>query len=313
MPKFRVFRSWRGFTLIELLVVIAIIAVLVGLLVPAVQKVRLAAARMSSQNNLHQMCLGTHNMNDTYGVLPPMVGPYPTANVSATVNGVQTNVNRGTPLYYLLPFIEQQNGYAAMGANHNDSWWCGVNVKTYVNPGDPSAPGTGYLDTGSPRMGTSYAPNEWVFDPFGENGYFVGGFGTSTHTQLQNGAPRATIPRTIPDGTSNTILFAEKYMACGSAPNSVASYYFGETGGACNRLGAYGGNGSVPGIYTLAVPQWGPLWNKNCNPCLLQGSLPGISVGLADGSARNVNSSISTTTWAAAIRPDDSIPLGSDW
>jgi prepilin-type N-terminal cleavage/methylation domain-containing protein len=166
-------RTRRGFTLIELLVVIAIIAILIGLLLPAVQKVREAANRTQSQNNLKQIGLGLQTMAGEYnGALPPSYGIFP------TYNGAQ-----GSLFCFLLPYIEQQNLYNQTFPGPGSVFPAAIptEVKTYIDPLDPTVP------KGTPGL-TSYASNGLVF-----------------------GANGASMPSSFVDGTSNTVITMERY------------------------------------------------------------------------------------------------------
>jgi prepilin-type N-terminal cleavage/methylation domain-containing protein len=187
-----------AFTLIELLVVIAIIAVLIGLLLPAVQKVREAAARSQSANNLKQMGLALNNIAGTYNTqLPPSYGPFP------SVSGPN-----GSLFCFLLPFVEQENLYnqsnpgpggyfGGVGANNvlNPIM---VTVKPYVAPGDPT--NNANLMPGL----TSYASNFLVF-----------------------GTTGARLPASFLDGTSNTVVLMERYALANGTAGMTQHYWSG--------------------------------------------------------------------------------------
>jgi prepilin-type N-terminal cleavage/methylation domain-containing protein len=193
-----------GFTLIELLVVIAIIAILIGLLLPAVQKVREAAARIQCENNLKQLSLAMHNHHDTYGVLPCGGQGWwePPTYLAPGQPAAQPNQQGGWG-FQVLPFIEQDNLWRGGGGATIAQ--CQMNaigsiVKTFFCPsrrGPTLLPPTGNWYTPSGTF--PHCPTDYAASNLDNTGAIVYGYQGIRLVQIS-------------DGTSNTFLLGDKRM-----------------------------------------------------------------------------------------------------
>jgi hypothetical protein len=259
----------------ELLVVVALIAVLVGMLLPAVQKIREATHRAACLNNIRQLSVASHNCHTTHSKLPPMVGNFPDSSEAG---------DYGNVFFFLLPFLDQEPLFRMSwnGSIHElDDLANGLYarpVKTFLCPSDPTAPTNGLMDNG------------WAAGCYGANFLVFGNPGIDWQGE-------ARIPTHFPDGASRTILFAERYARCGA---------YGSLWARSSEYDDWVPTFAFKVIGPKSVFQSSPTpWQTGCDP-----SRPstahgvGMNVGMADGSARRLARSIDPTTWWGYCTPD---------
>jgi prepilin-type N-terminal cleavage/methylation domain-containing protein len=296
-------RSGRtAFTLIELLVVIAIIATLIGLLVPAVQKVREAAARMQCANNMKQVGLALHNYHDTNRHFPP-AQPYGFYYSNWYSDPTIVNYDRSCWIGFILPYLEQGPMYrqyqaSIHPANTYTCWqpYATTHLPSLLCPSDPNSPKLGTVPGNSQGthanivvcIGSGYAT------PNGSNGLDLNGifYGRSATRLLD-----------IKDGTSNTLLTSEVLLSPDiGASHDVRGRVWNSIHSGTEFTTLYPPNSTIGDNtmgYCNPLPQAPCASQSISNSYALARSMHpgGVNAGLADGTVRFVQNGVTPSIW----------------
>jgi prepilin-type N-terminal cleavage/methylation domain-containing protein len=274
-----------GFTLLELLVVISIVALLLGLLIPAIHKTRQAAIRTACTNNLRQLGLASLNYHADNGCLPPGIAPFPDLPAGAQV----------TYFAHLLPYVEQDALYRLAKA---DVRALGTPVVAYRCPAD-----------GTAQAGTLTVP--WLPWPYAFGTYAVNVQVVclvDAMGEVINPRFGAVLPRDVPDGTSTTVLFAEKLAQC-SNPDTK------DNDGGCLPMYAETDRNAARPFYPAVGLHWGSqafgrslTFMVRTNPSRCDGTVAStpheaMPVCMADGSVRHFSPDVSGRNWWDYLTP----------
>lgn len=314
MARWLASRPRRGFTLVELLVVIAIIGILVALLLPAIQAAREAARRTQCKNHLRQLGIALHSIHDQNSVLPPLVAPY--HYETTTVQGPYFGAKGYTVFDWLLPFLEQGNLYTASNRDVNTvidgRKLFGHSISVYRCPSESQSYRAGGLSATQ-----NDGAGEWAPGNYAANYLVFGNPQAATVVERREGANAFSY---FTDGTSNTIVFTERYGNCGTSGDLAGSSTYGNLWSDSNTLwrpvfclNNYIQQPEDPGYAPCLKFQDAPHWLTQCESRRAQSPHSGgIHCTLGDASVRLVSAGIADAVWQKACDPRDGGLLG-EW